>query len=118
MKLVKQPRGSRVCGQACVAMLADTDLKNGIKLVGHVGGTWGHHLAAALKRAYVPCADKLVRGEPDGDALLFFKYPSNRRHWVVWYDGKYYDPLEGIFRRVPKYLRRAQITSHLPFFLP
>lgn len=121
MKYVRQPPKSKVCGQACVAMAAGYDLQGGIDLVGHAHGTWGTDLRRGLDKAGISHSQRMIRGEPpvDANAILFFKHPSGRRrHWVLWHNGKYYDPHAGVFRELPNWLKHSRLTSHLLFTLP
>lgn len=118
MRLVRQPKGSNVCGLACVAMVAGVDLEGGIDLVGHRGKTWGTDIRIALDKAGILHGSSMISGWPKGDAMLSYKeIGGRRRHWVLWYKEKYYDPLSGIHRKQPDWLSVARVTSHLPLFL-
>jgi len=56
----------------------------------------------------------LIRGFPkEGSALLKFTHPSGESHWVVWHKKKYYDPVAGVFRKVPRWLEPSRVTSYL-----
>lgn len=115
MKLVKQPKDSNLCGQACVAMLCGLTLEQAILLVGTRGKTHTKPLKKALRAFGVHCGDRRVRGMPNKDetALLFWKGGGTKGHWMVWHKGKYYDPVAGVFRRVPRWLSESRVTSHL-----
>ena len=115
MRLVRQAPGSNHCGQACIATLGQLTLEAAIELVGTRGKTATRHLKAALGKLGIKCGDRRVRGMPDKDetALLFWKDGGTKGHWTVWHKGKYYDPLAGVFRKVPRWLENSRVTSHL-----
>jgi len=116
MKLVKQPVGSSQCGQACVATICGFTLEKSLMIFCRRGQTRTKHVVAALRQTGVTCGDKLTRGFPgEGSAILKFTHPSGGSHWVVWYKNKYYDPLAGVFRKVPRWLEKSRVTSYLKF---
>ena len=120
MRLVKQPEGSKLCGQACVAMLCSITLEEAIEAVGSKGATTTKQLKIALEEHDVACGKRRVRGMPDKTetALLFWRNDEDGRHWMVWHKGKYYDPIAGVFRKVPNWLSNSRVTSHLKVELP
>ena len=114
MKFVKQPYDSSLCGQACVAMLADVDLDTAIMVFRTKGRTRYKQLIQALRQLGVDSADSWKIGHPVGDAIIRFTSQSeNRSHWVLWYGGKYYDPNAGVYRGLPNCIKYAKATSHL-----
>ncbi len=119
MKLVRQPKGSKLCGQACIATVCNITLEEAIELVGTKGRTNTKQLKAALGAKGIKHGDRRIRGFPLGSALLFWKSHSipSRNHWTVWYNEKYYDPVAGVFRRVPNHLRESRVTSYLRLYL-
>jgi hypothetical protein len=106
MNLVRQPEGSSLCGQACVAMVAGVTLDESVSAVGHKHGTYTREIVKALRALGVPCPDRLRRvsrvrpvlpqraivavvkwaTRPDG------KRKQRRAHWMVAWDGVIYDP--------------------------
>lgn len=118
MKLVKQPTGSNQCGQACVATVCGLSLEESLMIFCRKGATRTKQLIQALRQMGIACGDKLIRGFPKGcSAILKFTHPSGRSHWVVWHKNKYYDPVAGVFRKVPRWLEPSRVTSHLKLIL-
>jgi len=114
MKLVRQPEGSNLCGQACVATICNISLEDAIILVRTKGKTKTKHLKCALHEMNIKHGERRFPGMPkEGSALLYWQSDSGA-HWTVWHRKKHYDPSAGVFRKVPKHLREARVTSHLP----
>ena len=99
MRLVLQPRGSRQCGQACIAMLTNMPLEEVVGAVGDRPMGWrAVHTAlhtngiiadAALESAYHPdnIPPVAVLQLPTGDSTL--------KHLVVVEGDTVYDPGRG-----------------------
>lgn len=93
MELVVQPKGSNLCGQACVAMILACSLQEAIALVGKKGKTYTRDLLRAMKveqRRLKTWKSENVNG------LLLARVLWNdkkRRHWVVVNEGVVYDPV-------------------------
>ena len=116
MKLVRQPKGSSVCGQACVATLGGITLARAILLTNRTGKTTTKDIKRALMLLDIRHDDRRKRGMPGKDvtAMLFWtSHDKKERHWTVWYKGKHYDPAAGIFRKTPKHLENGRVTSYL-----
>jgi len=116
MNLVRQPKGSNLCGQACVATLCEITLDEAIMLTRKRGKTRTCDLKQALRAMGMSTAERRKVGMPDRHetALLFFKSKDGKWcHWVLWHKGKYYDPQAGVFRKLPRYLEDADMASHL-----
>ena len=113
MKLIRQPEGSNLCGQACIATVCGITLDSAIELIHRKGKTRTADLKWALYCKGIKCGERRVRGMPkEGSALLYWQSDSGA-HWTVWHKGKHYDPAAGVFRKVPKHLKDARVTSHL-----
>lgn len=119
MKLVRQPFASSQCGQACLATICGITLEEALMIFRSKGATRTKQLIQALSQMGITCGDKLKRGfPPKGEsAILKFTHPSGRSHWVIWYKRKYYDPVAGVFRKVPQWLEESRVTSHLKLTL-
>ena len=95
---VRQPIGSSLCGQACIATALDIPLDAGARLIGHRHGTKPKELAAVLHASGFSCSGKRVRYRRGQKlpqrALLSVSHSGNRRrfHWVLLWDGWVYDP--------------------------
>lgn len=118
INLIKQPDGSSLCGQACVAMVARISLLESIKLFDSRGRTRTRQLYNALKKRGISCSDKAVRIRNNNKpklCILTIHYTFTKvvvkskadptklgtikcesLHWCVWNDNKYYDPAHGI----------------------
>lgn len=121
MKLVMQPSGSYLCGQACVAMIAEISLDDSISVFGKHGETPTRDVIAALRKLRISCGNKLTRMKKGISlppccilVLHFDGVPIHIWHWVVYYNGLYYDPGEGIGIG---YKDETRITSYLPVCL-
>lgn len=123
IRLVRQPEGSSLCGQACVAMVAGVTLIEATAAIGHTRPTYTRDLVAALRSFGVQCEDRLklvsrARPELPARAILsirkFVEKPNGGRkrygHWmVIWY-GHIFDP-EGVW---PEHYRDGwRVTSYL-----
>lgn len=99
MKLVTQPNGSPLCGQACVAMLLGVTLEESIQKMNRVRGTTIKHLIAALSHKYRFNQHRLTRiCHADiyllpSLAILRVRWNPKESHWVVKCGDYVYDPL-------------------------
>jgi hypothetical protein len=121
MKLVLQPEGSDLCGQACVAMVAAVSLRRAIEATGHEHATTTGDVVGALETLGIECHGKLVRlsrKRPNipTRAMVHIcrsEVISERRraasHWMVSWDGKIFDP----GGRYPQGFEKWKITSFL-----
>jgi len=117
MKLVRQPPCSNLCGQACIATVLNITLDESIELMGTKGKTDTRQLKDALDAHGVEHGDRRIRGFPtSGSAILWFTSDFGK-HWVVWHNKKYYDPIAGVHRKLPNHLETARVTSHLPVII-
>jgi hypothetical protein len=122
MKLVRQPKGSKQCGQACVAMVAGVSLKQSIELFKHTSSTRTRDIIKALRCAGIRCtSSRLVPFRHDTlflTAIVKVQPLFNRKnnwHWVVWHNGKVYDPSGYVAAGIPvSYLciswKRSSVT--------
>ena len=114
MRLCRQPSGSNQCGQACIATICNIELFDACCMMRTKGKTRTKQLIAALTQMGMYTGPRLKRGFPEsGLAILKFVHPDGQSHWVVWENGKYYDPAAGVFRKTPKYLQDSKVTSYL-----
>lgn len=118
MTSILQPYGSNLCGQTCVAMLADISLEESIAVFGKRSATSTKDVVQALRTLGIECGDKMVRETKHtvrpGLCLCVMHFADTwRTHWTIWNGGVFYDPAIGIVTEYPEY---ARITSHLPIF--
>lgn len=120
MKLHLQPKGSTVCGQHCVAMLAGITPAQSIAEFGTTNGTTTRQLATVLSRyGYRPANE--LRTFSDQATLprlcvLKLNYGKDKNwHWVVYKDGLIYCPGLGIYdyKDVKEKNNGAEFTSYL-----
>ena len=97
-------RGSRTCGQTCVAMVVGASEIEVCDVIDHLAGTGTKHLQAALTH-YGVSFEKRLRPATKKDpmcarfqrAILACKmtygkgHPDNW-HWMLRWDGEIYDP--------------------------
>lgn len=119
MRLVLQPEGSSLCGQACVAMLADITLDQSITIFKRRGATTPKEVVSALHALGIKCGDKLLLARnhempPICMAKLHFAWDTAHTHWTVYNNGTFYDPAIGIVKEYPEGVR---LTSFLPIFM-
>lgn len=119
MKLIRQPKGSSMCGQACVATIAGVSLEESIKAFGgSKGGTRTKQVVNALRKLGVACGDKLVRiskkNPKPSECMVVLRFDDCRYgHWTFYFHGLYFDPDIGIVKEYPEGVRE---TSYLPIF--
>jgi hypothetical protein len=120
MKIVFQPGGSNLCGQACVAMVArcglETSVRKGFK--GHRGKSSWLRVRWALYRLKIKSWSKILRGAPDKKAIcrMRFAHNPNQSHFVVFDGKKFHDPDRGTFEKNdPSFLNlpHSRISTYL-----
>ena len=115
MELLRQPEGSHLCGQTCVAMITGCTLAQATLLTSE-GRTGTKHLVAALRilGCTFPNGTQLKRtsvGLPRGTSIgRVSKRGVWATHWVVIHQGQVLDPAFGLNPRRPAGWR---ITSYL-----
>ena len=102
MELVKQPKNTNLCGQACVATVAGISLDESIKAFGgHKGRTKTHHLIDALASLGIHTDDKLTVIPPQsrenwGNGVVSIAHyvdkEKKHEHWMVLDFGVLLDP--------------------------
>ncbi len=112
---LRQPAGSRLCGQTCVAMVAGVSIDKAVEVIGHTHGTRTREISAGLNKLGFLCDSKLkvlsktkplLEQLPDL-AIVNSRWKAEHRktpggHWVVWHDGRVYDPEFNFVDKVPK----------------
>ena len=108
MRQLFQPGGSKLCGQTCVAMIADVSIEKAIELVGHGHRTRTKEIVKALRKAGVECKGGLVKISSKNrlpeTCLVNVLYDKNHRHWIVKNDGVFYNPDPGEGGRMTSFL--------------
>lgn len=99
MEPIKQPIGSSLCSQCCVAMLLNKPLEAVIAVMGE-----GRKYPRELRRAFSSFAafmgERSVESfRPDEIGVVFCKIPRKGEeaatHWLAYSHGVYYDPRDG-----------------------
>lgn len=123
MRHIRQPEGSNLCGQACIAMLGNMTLWEAIEFLGTKGRTTTKIMVEALRAGGFKCGSKLKRTSNDGAlppfslCLVHIRNEGQHSgHWVIWNgkDQRFYDP--GFFEPVSEefyYVKGGRITSYL-----
>lgn len=96
MKWIEQ-KDRMTCGQCCIAMIAGISVKKACEIIGHSHGTKTKELAKALRKLGFKCKNSLKIEEPEFLAIVKQSIPGTSNwHWVVFYNGNYYDAAKGI----------------------
>lgn len=110
-----------MCGQCCVAMVADVVYPAACEAVGarvgiHSAGTHTRDIIRGLRKLGVRCADRARRVSRVKPALprraIVSIRDATRAHWMVTWDGVMYDP----GGRWPDGYPGWTITSYLEIF--
>lgn len=116
MRILKQPEHTNLCGQACVAMITDSTIKEVSDLIGKGGKTQNKDLVRALKDLKVKCVPRKVKRLPECDtAIVKVRYCKGWNHWVLWFKGNIIDPGNGIKMDAESYLTTTPVVvlSHI-----
>lgn len=116
MNVIFQPPGSKLCGHACVAMVAGVNLERAIEVITHEKSTKTKEIIWALRVLGVR-VHKLKRGNPPKGSVSIAKaWESHRKKWQGWHwvvidkNGNMLDPTWGAFLEVGDMYK---ITSYL-----
>ncbi len=105
-----------LCGQACVAMLADVTIEEVVNVMKTDLGTSKKQISDALKHYGIEHASKLTKADNNSvlpDVCILKVLLPKYGHWVLYYKGKYYDPEFGLLEeRYPK----ERIQSYLEIY--
>ena len=98
------------CGQTSVAMITGVDVKTVVNMVGTDRGTNAEQLVSALRRLKPQLAPKIVQlhgRNPANNSIVSLIDPtSGGRHWTVFHNGAYYDPIFGKVNDYPSWVRK------------
>ena len=117
MELIMQPTPA-TCGQACIAMIADKSSEEGIKDMKTDGPTSIGQLMEALDFYDIRHAERNKRISkknpiPYKYSILTVHMDAGYTHWVLLYDGTYYDPEFGL---IEGDYPHGKITSFLEIY--
>lgn len=106
MKLITQPNDG-LCGQTCIAMLAGITLDEACEVM-HCRDWQANMGRMIISLDYLGIAHAETIEYASGDDVNFPKCAilmekmGRFSHYLVWYDGTYYDPTEGILESFDK----------------
>ena len=113
---IKQPT-DYLCGQACVAMLAGVTVEEVVAVMKNDKGTGKKDIEKALNYYGIRQAKTMTKADNSSVLpkvcilkVLLPKYG----HWILYYDGKYYDPEFGVMEELHQ---KARIQSYLEIFV-
>ena len=114
MELIKQPSPT-TCGQACIAMLSGKSMEEVIKDMKTDGPTSIGQLIEILDRYGIKHAEKNRRiskknPTPSPCSILTVHADGGYTHWVLFYNGQYFDPEFGLLEGAYSH---GKITSFL-----
>ena len=100
MKMVMQPT-PETCGQACIAMITGKSVEEVIKDMKTSGPTSIGQLMAILDFYGIGHAERNTRISrkntvPHPFSILTVHMNAGYTHWMLLYDGRYYDPEFGL----------------------
>lgn len=115
IKHLRQPPGSRLCGQTCVAMITGVSIDKVVEIIGHTRGTRIKELSKGLVKLGYLCDNKLknlskkkpILEQLPELAIVNSRWRSEHRktpggHWVVWCNARVYDPEFHFVDKVPQ----------------
>jgi len=116
IKYIKQPT-DYLCGQACVAMLAGVTVEEVVSVMKNDKGTGKKDIEKALNYYGISQAKTMTKADNTSVlpkvCILKVLLPQYG-HWVLYCDGKYYDPEFGVTEEL---YQKARIQSYLEIFV-
>lgn len=116
IQYIKQPTGY-LCGQACVAMLAGVTVEEVVAVMNNDKGTGKKEIAKALEHYGIRQAKTMTKADNTSvlpKACILKVLLPRYGHWVLYYDGKYYDPEFGLMDTLAP---KARVQSYLEVFV-
>jgi len=97
--MIRQPKGSKLCAQACVASLRGTSLQEAVRLCGEE-----EMLAMGLVGA--------LRGVRSNWSLLCISHPK-WDHWLLKNRAQFWSPAIGHFVDPPQWVLDSHVTEEI-----
>ncbi len=113
---IKQPT-EYLCGQACVAMLAGVTVEEVVSVMKNDKGTGKKDIEAALNHYGIKQAKTMTKADNASvlpKACILKVLLPKYAHWILYYDGRYYDPEFGLTDTL---YQKARIQSYLEIFM-
>lgn len=103
LKLVRQPKDSNLCGQACVATILGITLDESIELFGTRGRTTWKKVIGVLRSRGVKCDNELTIVNGSGVPVrcivkIWWGTKENATHWSIRDGDRLLDPHNGEFK--------------------
>lgn len=122
MKHIKQPDGSKLCGQTCTAMVTNTHLANVVAVIGFKGTHYKTLDTAMRKLGKGKLGPIIQRRSAESDfpakgtyiARLQISKKPHRSHFVALKDGKVYDPEWGFAVPYPYWIMGIRENVRVP----
>ena len=108
---MKEPTGY-LCGQTCIAMLANVPVDEVIKIMETDKGTNKQDLKKALDYygiRYAPKSTKFDANVPLPNLCIIRMILPGYGHWGIYYNGSYYDPEFGKLKNCPTNAKIFQV---------
>jgi hypothetical protein len=116
IKYIKQPTGY-LCGQSCVAMLANVTVDEVIELMNNDKGTSKKEIADTLNQYGIKHAKTMIKANnstPLPDVCILKLLLPGYSHWALYYKGTYYDPEFGVLESC---YSKARIQYYFEIYL-
>ena len=108
---IKEPTGY-LCGQSCVAMLADVSVDEVIAVLGSDKGTSKQDLKKGLDYYGIRYAPKSVKHDANimlPELCILRMILPGYSHWGIYFKGVYYDPEFGVLNECPPRAKIIQV---------
>ena len=115
IQYIQQPT-EYLCGQACVAMIANVSVEDVIRAINNDKATGKKDIERALAHYGIRQARSMTKADnhaPLPPVCILKVYLTRYSHWVLYYHGKYYDPEFGL---ADELYSKARIQSYLELF--
>lgn len=116
IRYIRQPT-EYLCGQACVAMIADVSVEDVIRVMNHDQATGKKDIERALAHYGIRQAKTMTKADnhtPLPPVCILKVLLPRYSHWVLYHHGKYYDPEFGLMDEL---YGKAKVQSYLELFV-
>ncbi len=115
IQYIQQPT-EYLCGQACVAMIANVSVDDVIRVMNNDKATGKKDIERALEHYGIRQARTMTKADnntPLPPICILKVLLPRYSHWILYYHGKYYDPEFGLSDEL---YCKAKIQSYLELF--
>ena len=113
---IQQPT-EYLCGQACVAMIANVSVEDVIRVMNNDKSTGKKDIERALAHYGIRQAKKMTKADnhtPLPSVCIIKALLPKYSHWILYNHGKYYDPEFGL---TDELYYKAKVQSYLELFV-